>query len=54
MISINETAGLLNTSHQTANALIKKLEEMNILQEITGYDRNKLYLFERYFNLFIK
>lgn len=53
-ISANETAELLDLSHQSASNLIKKLEENNILHETTGYQRNRLYVFLRYFNLFME
>lgn len=54
MISVNEAAGELAASHQVANALIKQLEDMKILKEATGYGRNRIYLFERYFELFMR
>lgn len=54
MISVNEAAEQLSVTHQSANALVKQLEAMGILLETTGYGRNRLYVFERYFDLFIK
>ncbi len=54
MISVNEAADALKSSHQVANALIKQLEEMGILKEATGYGRNRIYVFERYFALFMR
>jgi len=54
MISVNDAAELLGVTHQAANALVKQLTEMNILKETTGYGRNRLYLFESYFNVFMK
>lgn len=54
MISVNDAADVLGGSHQAANSLVKQLEEMGILREATGYGRNRLYLFDRYFSLFIK
>jgi Fic family protein len=54
MISVNEAAEILGGSHQVANALVKQLEELGILKEATGYGRNRIYLFERYFTLFIR
>lgn len=53
MISVNDAAEILEGSHQVANALVKQLEELGILKEATGYGRNRVYLFERYFALFI-
>lgn len=37
----------------TANALIRDLVALNILQEITGLRRDRLYVFNRYLSLFI-
>jgi Fic family protein len=54
MISVNEAADALKSSHQVANALIKQLEEMEIIKEATGYGRNRIYVFERYFALFMR
>ncbi|WP_215607175.1 Fic family protein [Leptothoe spongobia] len=54
VISVNETAEMLDLSHQSASILIRKLEENNILSETTGYQRNRLYVFLRYFNLFME
>jgi Fic family protein len=52
IISITETITLINKTHQTAYNLIADLEKRKILKEITGAQRNKLYLFEPYMNLF--
>lgn len=54
MISVNEAAEHLGVTHQSANALVKQLEGLQILNETTGYGRNRLYVFERYFDLFMK
>lgn len=54
MLSVNEAAEQLGVTHQSANALVKQLESLGILRETTGYGRNRLYVFERYFALFMK
>jgi Fic family protein len=54
MISVNEAAEHLGVTHQSANALVKQLAGLQILNETTGYGRNRLYVFERYFDLFMK
>ncbi len=36
----------------TANRLIKDLMEMGILEELTGYKRNRIYAFGEYIRLF--
>ncbi len=52
-ISVNEVATLLDITHQAANVLIKDFESHGILMEATGYQRNRLYIFERYLKLFL-
>lgn len=54
IVSSAETAALINKTPQTAYNLIADLEKLGILKEITGAQRNKLYLFESYINLFDK
>lgn len=50
--TINGTALLLGISHQAASALLKKMVSDNILVEATGYQRNRLFIFNRYLELF--
>jgi len=52
IISPAETITLINKTPQTAYNLIANLEKEGILKEITGTQRNKLYSFEPYINLF--
>ena len=52
IISPAETATIINKTPQTAYTLISDLEREGILKEITGAQRNKLYLYEPYINLF--
>jgi Fic family protein len=54
IISPSETITLINKTPQTAYNLIADLEKLEILKEITGAQRNKLYSFEPYINLFDK
>ena len=54
IISVSDIIKPLNISKQTANLLIKDFEKKDILKEITGYERNKLYAFERYLNIYSK
>lgn len=51
-VSVNEVAKLLDITHQSANILVKDFESQDILKETTGYQRNRLYMFERYLKLF--
>lgn len=43
----------LAVSTPTAHTLIRELEKLNLLREVTGQQRGRLYTFERYLNLFI-
>jgi Fic family protein len=43
---------LLGVTPRAANALINDLERLNVLKEITGFKRNRVYVFEEYLRLF--
>lgn len=51
-ITANAAASLLGLSHQAASSLLKKLLNDGVLVEITGYQRNRMYIFDRYLRLF--
>lgn len=51
-ITVLQATELLNVRHQTASALLNKMTEDGILQEVTGYQRNRVFVFERYLSLF--
>lgn len=51
-ISANDAAELLSISHQAASALLNKMVEDNVLDEVTGYQRNRIFFFSRYLALF--
>ncbi|MDG9927895.1 MULTISPECIES: Fic family protein [unclassified Pseudomonas] len=53
MVSIGDVSEILDVTHPSAAALVKQLEGLDILVETTGYGRNRLYLFHRYFDLFM-
>lgn len=44
----------LNLTHPTANRLINDFMKMGILNEITGFKKNRLFSFFKYLNLFFK
>ena len=52
ILSVNKVADVLNVTHQSANSLIKKFIELEILTEITGYQRNRIFMFSSYLELF--
>ena len=52
IISISDIIEPLGVSKPTANSLVKEFEEKGILKEITGYERNKLFAFDRYLSIY--
>jgi Fic family protein len=52
IISISDIIEPLEVSKQTASVLVKEFEEKGILKEITGYERNKLFAFDRYLTIY--
>ena len=52
-IRANQVAEILDVSNQSANALIRELQKLQILHEVTGYRRNRLYIFSDYVDLFM-
>jgi len=51
IISITAACKALDLTHPAVNKSLRKLEEMNIVREITGRQRNRLYLYESYMNI---
>ncbi len=52
IITINDVVETLTVSKPTANILVKEFEEKGILRELTGYQRNKLFVFEKYLEIY--
>lgn len=50
--TVHDVSELLGISSTAATNLIKQLQSDGVLREITGYQRNRVYLFERYIMLF--
>ncbi len=53
VVSPNEVAQALSVTHQTANRLIKNFSDLGILQERTGFQRNRVFQFDQYLQLFL-
>lgn len=51
-ITATEASALLEVSHQTASNLLNNMVEDGMLEEITGYQRNRVFVFGRYLSLF--
>lgn len=47
-----KAADILEVSHQTASSLLRKMVDDGVLEEITGYQRNRIFFFARYVQLF--
>lgn len=53
-ITIAQVANLLDITPTTAASMISSLEAMNILREVTGYKKNRVFVFYEYLQLFRK
>ena len=53
VVSAMDVEQALSVSSPTANALIRDLERLGILREITGQQRGRAYAFDRYLRLFV-
>lgn len=51
-ITVNKAMELLGIKYVPANGLIATLVSIGILEEITGYQRNRIFLFRRYIDIF--
>ncbi len=54
IIAIGDIVEPLGVSKPTANSLVNEFENRGILKEITGYERNKLFVFEKYLSIYSK
>lgn len=54
IVSANEAAEVLETTPQTARSLLKQLEDLGVLKEITGHGRNRAYVFDQYMTIFMQ
>ena len=52
IIQIKEIQGLLDITYPGANNLVRRLVEAGILEEITGYARNRRFRYRPYISLF--
>ena len=50
--NVNRVVEALNTNYPTTNRLLKSLAALGVLTEITGFSRNRLFVLEKYLNLF--
>lgn len=52
VVSVNEVSEYLNIKYYAANQLVYELLKQEILKEITGFSRNRLFVLHKYVNLF--
>ncbi|MCH8543167.1 MAG: Fic family protein [Alcanivorax sp.] len=51
-VTAGEASEILGVTHQTASSLLNKMVKDGMLSEITGYQRNRIFVFSRYLQLF--
>lgn len=51
-ITVNFVSEQLGLKYYTANQLVTTLVEMGILREVTGFQRNRIFIFQRYIDIF--
>lgn len=51
-INVNQASDATGLGYNAANSLIQDFVEANILKEITGHNRNRIFIFEQYLNMF--
>ncbi|MFC1617216.1 Fic family protein [Candidatus Margulisiibacteriota bacterium] len=52
IFTTNQISENLNITFPTANSLIKKFKKIGIIEEVTGFSRNRLFVFRQYLDLF--
>ncbi|MDE0681328.1 MAG: Fic family protein [Candidatus Poribacteria bacterium] len=52
IITVRSVEKVLDTSFSSANRLLKSLTELGVLKETTGHSRSRLFVLEKYLNLF--
>lgn len=54
VVTVSDVMTNLNVTKQTANTLIRDFNNLGILNEQTGYKRNRIFVFKEYLSLFEK
>ncbi|MCK4905921.1 MAG: Fic family protein [Spirochaetes bacterium] len=52
LINAQDVSDVIGLTPATANSIIRDFEKLNILNEITGNSRNRMFVFSRYLNIF--
>lgn len=53
VVTVGEVSKALDLSAPTANALVAEFERLGLLREMTGFARNRVFVFETYLKLFL-
>lgn len=53
-LTIEQASGVCGVTYKAANDLVRLMEKDNILREMTGQSRNRLFVFDAYLSLFDK
>jgi Fic family protein len=51
-VHVNQVKDLTKNTYKTANDLVAEFENMGILKETTGQNRNRIFVFDAYLKLF--
>jgi Fic family protein len=52
-IDANAAANYLGVTHQTASGLLRDMQKIGVIEELTGYHRNRIFGFSRYIQAFL-
>jgi len=52
VVTVKDVESTLNLKYTPANSLVNSLVEMGILEETTGFSRNRIFIFKRYVDTF--
>ena len=52
IVDVKEVMEVCDITHQTANSIVKRFIGAEILEEITGYNRNRTFAFKAYLDIF--
>jgi hypothetical protein len=52
IVSVTDVQQLIGTTFVAANALVSRMVQHGVLQEVTGYTRNRRFRYEPYIALF--
>jgi Fic family protein len=54
ILSVNDVRTVTGTTYASANALVSRLVQVGVLEEMTGYARNRRFRYAPYIALFVE